>query len=902
MKKALAFALTLAFCFSALIPAASAYTLTGAGIGTVDFNYQYTDAHELVLTAYYGSSPRVSIPASMFNDPVVAIWEKAFRRRPVHAVSIPEGVTEIGASAFSGCTDLGQPINESAEILCVGDSITWGSGSNGIPGGRWMELTYPSQLQTILSNSSTVKNYGVSGLSVLPDPASNRVATNGAMSHSLIKQSLQEQDVDLVLILFGTNDAKLTGYNASTGRIEPGVWDDSDTGGLTRFKAAYRTLVEAYQSMASHPQVICVIPPPVLEEGTDDRSAYRITEWVLRDHISPAIREVAQALGCSVIDLRKTFPDPTTEAGLNDYLAMTVDCVHPNDFGYSVIASTINGALQNLYFPAHTIKVSPAEAINFPKSLRVIGESAFWNCAHLSELTIPAGVKTIGDHAFAECYGLNTVTVLGSPAFGSRVFSLASSSSAMENRYLTIRAKRSSSAHLYANRNKIAFEPILTGTPDDRFDYLVENGEATVLSYLGDESEVTLPATLDGFPVTKIASLAFSDRNGLISVSLPNSVTAIEPNAFSNCPDLLRVDLQNANSIRPSFDPKPSNPYFEIKDYSEQKLLIDAAASDIPAINPKTGAECAVENLRAGIEGGLWYMGDVSQAPAGGSDAEPGERYLTLHLAQTANLDHAKIQWYQGSAGREDGYQPVATQNRKYQFRILASTDGISYTQIYPENGNDRAVSGTGVDFETYPAVYQNANYVRISGFGSTGDKNTANNKFMAIRNVELYSRGAPIYPENQLSEWAFASCPSLISVSLPSGIEYCAPGAFYGCPALERIKLYSSPQFAARSFTGSSNPVLYGFSGSRVQIYAETENVSFIPLDEPIPLAGDADGNGTVALADLLMIAKHLAGWELGDAFFAENADPDGDGQLTVSDLTLLAKFLAGWEVSLCA
>ena len=270
MKKALAFALTLAFCFSALTPFAA----------------------------------------------------------------IAEG------------SDLTTPV----KVLCVGDSITWGSGSTGALDGERIN-TYPDRLRAMLPSGSRVDNYSVSGLSILPDYASNTVSYGGVYDHQVIYNSYNRTDVDIVILMFGTNDAKREGYNEATQIVEPAIWEDEFTGGYQNFFNTYTGLIRRYQQFPSQPTVYCMIPPPVLPEGTDGRHAYRIDETILKDEIIPCIRAAAASCGCPVIDLREAFPDISTEAGLSDALGLYVDCVHPNPDGYALLAQTVYAKLNATYQP-----------------------------------------------------------------------------------------------------------------------------------------------------------------------------------------------------------------------------------------------------------------------------------------------------------------------------------------------------------------------------------------------------------------------------------------------------------------------------------------------------------------------------------------------------------------------
>jgi hypothetical protein len=63
------------------------------------------------------------------------------------------------------------------------------------------------------------------------------------------------------------------------------------------------------------------------------------------------------------------------------------------------------------------------------------------------------------------------------------------------------------------------------------FQYEVSNGGVTITDYVGSAKNVSIPARINGLPVTAIGLSAFWDKR-LTSVTIGNSVTIIENNAF----------------------------------------------------------------------------------------------------------------------------------------------------------------------------------------------------------------------------------------------------------------------------------------------------------------------------------------------------------------------------------
>lgn len=86
--------------------------------------------------------------------------------------------------------------------------------------------------------------------------------------------------------------------------------------------------------------------------------------------------------------------------------------------------------------------------------------------------------------------------------------------------------------------------PPAEGSPDTKaaFSYVVENGTVTILSYLGNDPSVTIPAYVDRYPVTAIADDAFRGT-AVTAVTIPSTVQAIGWFAFADCQSLTAVLL-----------------------------------------------------------------------------------------------------------------------------------------------------------------------------------------------------------------------------------------------------------------------------------------------------------------------------------------------------------------------
>lgn len=80
---------------------------------------------------------------------------------------------------------------------------------------------------------------------------------------------------------------------------------------------------------------------------------------------------------------------------------------------------------------------------------------------------------------------------------------------------------------------------------------LNEDGSAVIVRYEGTESDLQIPAELDGHPVAAIGMTAFKYNESLVSVTIPEGVLEIGESAFAFCANLVSVSLPNGlQSIR----------------------------------------------------------------------------------------------------------------------------------------------------------------------------------------------------------------------------------------------------------------------------------------------------------------------------------------------------------------
>ena len=180
-------------------------------------------------------------------------------------------------------------------------------------------------------------------------------------------------------------------------------------------------------------------------------------------------------------------------------------------------------------------------SITIPDIVKSIGNSAFSRCSKLMEVNIPNSVTHIGDMAFAQCFGLRSVTI---PSSVSSIGDLA-----FTDCDVLTEINVDPSNESFASVGGVMYskdKTVLLAYPAGKKGAFSIPKNVTVIGANAFAHCIKLTSITIPDSVTEIGVEAFYSCFGLRNISIPNSVIAIRDGAFYNCVRLTSVIIPDS--------------------------------------------------------------------------------------------------------------------------------------------------------------------------------------------------------------------------------------------------------------------------------------------------------------------------------------------------------------------
>lgn len=190
------------------------------------------------------------------------------------------------------------------------------------------------------------------------------------------------------------------------------------------------------------------------------------------------------------------------------------------------------------------------ESVILPESLESIAYNAFRECTSLKEISLPKNLTSIGNNAFCDCSSLTKVTFKGDyPELSSHSFC----SVIADGYYPSTWTVTPETSFCQGTFTWHVYEADAEGDEEeavDEYTYTVsDTGNITITSYNWKNKEVSIPDTLDGYPVVAIGEKAFFENTDLEVLKLPDTITTIGTEAFSGCTGLKEIFFKNDTGL-----------------------------------------------------------------------------------------------------------------------------------------------------------------------------------------------------------------------------------------------------------------------------------------------------------------------------------------------------------------
>lgn len=432
-------------------------------------------------------------------------------------------------------------------------------------------------------------------------------------------------------------------------------------------------------------------------------------------------------------------------------------------------------------------------SVTIPASIKTIDRFAFTSCSKLTEVKFEAGsqLESIGDRAFEHCSNLKSITIPKSvTSIYENPFTLCSSLTAI-NVEAGNTAYVSDGGALFniAKTTLINYPAKSTATT-----YTVPASVKEIKNYAFFKAEKLTAINFEAnSQLDSIGGYVFSGCSNIKSITIPKSVTSIGPCTFTSCEKLSSINVEDGNKAFIAIDDAL---IYKVKDLA--RLIAYPAGKNITSIT----IPAVVTEIEYATFAGFERLVSV--------DFEEGSKLETIGLSAFEGCKSLKTITFPKSlkeiGGTFLGCKALTT---------VKFEEGSKLETIGAYTFNECAL----LESITIPA---SVTYIGVFAFGSCSK----------LSKVE-FEKDSKL---QNISTQAFYRCNALKSVKLPASVTSIGLSAFGDCYSLTKVEFEKNNSLASvndKAFEPhNENLIIYGYTGSYEEDYADRNDIYFIALD----------------------------------------------------------------------
>lgn len=388
----------------------------------------------------------------------------------------------------------------------------------------------------------------------------------------------------------------------------------------------------------------------------------------------------------------------------------------------------------------------------------------------------------------------------------------------------------------------------------ENYEYSIDNENVTITKYIGNESVVVIPSTIDGQNVTTIGSEAFANCNNITSIELPNKLKKIGENAFygtqityikipatvtdmsyasplveptsslNGCRNLETIEFENGITTIPAYAVAgvqslkrvilPSSVTTISKEafYKDKKLENIEFPKSLKTIGSSAFYGCvSLKNISFNEE----LISIESYAFSGCSSITSIRLPSKLKTLGITAFEGTQITYVKIPATITDMRYPASGAGSVGAFSGCKKLETIEF-----ENGITTIPSYGVAGISSLKKVILPSSVINIDSGAFWDDTN--------LENIE--------FPESlkKISYKAFYGCSMLSEVILPQNLTTIEEQAFEECRKLKIVQIFKNvTSIAKNSFFDCPVLVIYGYTGSYAETYANNNDIPFVVLDD---------------------------------------------------------------------